>query len=269
MSRKPKTRITIACGGVERELFSVRQLSNGDLQVILNHPNELGGIVGPSKALIQHKISIHRSMSSVNGVRTIKRTAFFTDGTTQDSVAIWKVGTAGIAAHVMTHRCAAMSTTSHVTTIRSIDRVIKIGKYNSDSANLAYILLAGNPGFFDNTIIQNTPFTKTIIPFHYFDLVVLHTFINAPSLPRGFLMFTTSKSNISSDSEHSAPGGELSSFPVNRITEFLLATEIALRDGLLHQIASLFSSGSEAVTGDEWLEYEELAGMFSTKPLLD
>ncbi len=83
MGSKRKMRFTLQSEGALHEVFSVRQLTNGDL-VVLNVPTENYELDGQDKPQLSQKFSFHRSQRSTNGGYTLKETIEFRDGDVVD-----------------------------------------------------------------------------------------------------------------------------------------------------------------------------------------
>lgn len=79
-----KTRITVRCMGIPRQIFSITERSNGDLIVAMTGSHCFGSLDDEEahyeKRQTENRFSIHRSLRSVEKAHTIKHTSRYSNG---------------------------------------------------------------------------------------------------------------------------------------------------------------------------------------------
>lgn len=269
MGYKAKTRVVISSRGAPRELIAIRELENRDLLIILKLPDESGSTNGPFDKIIQHKFSLHQNPRSPTGSRTVKGTLLYQDGRVRTTAALWQPRNGAVAALLFLYRTPAMDTPSHLANIRSKDSVISIGEYDPRWASLAYAVFVGNCGALDFQLKPTLPFTKTLIQFQMFEVAICHTFMNAPSIPRGELVVqaTSGESWNGSEPDFQIAGG-VQSIDTDKVNNFLCRSEYDFRNSFMHQTVNWMIQNGETVDDEMCAQMEELAGTFTKIPLM-
>lgn len=270
MSKGSKTRVVIEADGVSRELFSVRQLSSGELQIVLKVPREAGSLNGPFDEIKQLKFSLHLNSVASNGSRTMKRTLVHANGRKRVSAAYWRPSDGAVRALLFTCRPPALNSDSFLHKVRGRDSVMLIGSYNPRFANLAYVVFVGDRGALNFQMSGHIPFVRTLLEFDLFEVVIYHTFMNAPSLPRGELVAVATSSEVweGERPEFQIAGGS-NSILLGNIDDFLTKFQIAIRNTYMHQAVNFFMQSGMEVTDQFCHELEVLANVFSNAPISD
>lgn len=272
-------RVVVYCDDIPRQLFSAKELRDGTLLLSVSGPDQLvadspdnpgtmGSINGPYENKVENRFSLHSSRMSLTGARLFKHTKRLLDRSELTAATLWQPGPTGVAALVYIQNCAAMNVPSHIPDIKASDIVTTLGVYDPQFATLVYVVLAGDPGFFQVQVPETSPFNCTITSFPNTDVVVLHTYLNAPSLPRGGIAMTTTSKRIYKDEtpEVLVEGGS-PSINLKNIAIFLDSVQTGARDIHMHQTVVWLQQGNVPFTDAQYRELEHLACTFSTEPI--
>ena len=126
LMKRKKTKLLLSSPNHTADLLSIIELPNGDLQVSLKNPRQIGEVTNPTDEIKQLKYSIHCSDRSPRSIRTFKRTATHLDDTNETSVATWPHLGPNESAWVFSHRFSNLGSPTYATSHSKSDQTFSI-----------------------------------------------------------------------------------------------------------------------------------------------
>lgn len=192
MAKSEKTIFAAKVNGIQRELFSVRQWKNADLLIVSRAGELLEHIDGsPSKVKHQH-YSVHQGESDPTITYVTQKTAFH-DHPDLSFVSAVHDSQQHLLWPVHARRAPFYAEGVRLLKARPKDTVVEIGEFTSLRANFFYTIFVTRPGFNCAAIAANQVGYRTIT-FQKFELLVLTTYLNVPSVNEGDIILRTTSS---------------------------------------------------------------------------
>ena len=184
MSYKPKTRVAVQADGSMRELFSVRERSDGYLLLIEKASNQYGLAPEGYADALGFRTSIHPSPKSELGGFTIKNTLKLATGETRDTAAFVVPVGSELIWPLMACRAPDLTPDHYQLVANPRDTLITLPAFHTRSANLIYVIVLtdANTVLTDEADYSKHGFTAR---FRLFNLSVFYMFMNAPSFKQG------------------------------------------------------------------------------------
>lgn len=187
---KAKTRFTIAVNGKARELFSVRQLNNGDLLIICRTGVNHEGNDGTDHPQQTDRISVHHSPASTG--TTIKSTIKLESGATIPRHAFIRNSKDHLIWPLRFSRSQDLSHERYIAQARPADTLVDLGTYHPEWSTLMHALVVARPS---SPLPHSPAFSFHQHNFREFKLGIYTAYMLIPSFNTGDFTFpmTTSK----------------------------------------------------------------------------
>ncbi|MFI0844352.1 hypothetical protein [Mesorhizobium sp. IMUNJ 23232] len=196
MGTKPKTRFGVIFEGAKRELFSVRELDNGDLSIFFKAPPFYDFLDGRSEKTLEHRYSFHRSLNSTPPAITLMRTVALEGGQIiRTSQLRWRAGES-FSTMVFARACPTLRPEHYIMKERPKDTVILLYPIDIGRTTLFYHVVVTDTSL-DPVIFRRSGLWVTSETFGHFKLVVLSGFFLILPFHRGFVSHAmTSKMRV-------------------------------------------------------------------------
>lgn len=268
MKRK-KTKFLISSPDNIADLFSAIELPNGDLQISLKNPRQIGDVKNPTDEVKQLKYSIHCSDRSPRNIRTFKRTATHQDGTDETSVATWPHLGPNECAWVFSHRFSNLASPTYAASSSKSDQTFKI--YCADVSKyglvIAVFIQEHQPS--RKAMTADPRFLSKSFEFNRFHLVLYWTFHAAHPHHQGFHLCPASLNAT----RINHPSGDTQTTAIESIADTDISRQLWLTTGgctasFLDQLETIYPN-----IGDEIDQYHlgflhALAHIYSPHPEL-
>lgn len=183
---KAKTRVGVMLDGHLRELFSVRELNNGDLLIILKTAAKFEQ-APTSQPISCQRYSVHRSQNSDPPGRLLKQTVRLEDGTQIETAQFRHLVEGRFLALIFSRACPSLEPDRYRMKPHQRDRVVSLYEGDIGYATLFYTIIVDD-GSTDLRSFGETNLRATRISFEHFDIVVMSGFFMVPAIGEGDLI---------------------------------------------------------------------------------
>jgi hypothetical protein len=191
---KLQTRFVVTIGGVPHKLFSVREVKDGTLVLMLPHDEKIGqprfdGTMSPPppgglfKEVRDHHWSVHPSSDSLGF--TFKQTVEFSDGSKTGVASFITPTPDGLLFPLFGHMTPNLANETLIYRPSQKDCVVFVASYNPRVETLVYFVVVADKASADRMQAIG-PLGLCRADFTHFSLVVLYTFMAAVSMPSGY-----------------------------------------------------------------------------------
>ncbi len=260
MSKKSRTRFFARIDGNGHQLLSVMERNDGSLIVFSAIPKNWENTNRTLTAFREQHYSIHRTKGGVDTTFTQKTR--LSDGRTVSNVAYIHGTTEHLLWPVFARRVPTLRPTTHLLTLRQNDRVIQVGTYRYDTANLLYsVFVAKQTCDIDRVKVEGA--TIQIADFSEFKIIVLATYLNIPSPDQGDVVGIATSPTVN-DGVFAEGHFQLdvTSIPADDILECHWLLMCELRDWLLLRLRELLGG-----TSAPFHDAVQMVAVFTSAPL--
>jgi hypothetical protein len=171
-------------GGIPRAIFSIQQRASGDLTVVIRHgafyTNGKTFQPNPADAVVEQRLSIHRSTQSKSDINSIVYTKRFRDGrkrrTLNYTSALKRDNSFSL---LFSQRCQDLRA-AIFDMKKSSEKPVSLGSYNPQFFQLIFSIYAGRKE--RNFTTASEPDLRFLqVPIGLFNIVVVWSFVSLPS----------------------------------------------------------------------------------------
>lgn len=183
MARKPKTRITVNVGGVERELFSILDRGNGELLLLMKAATALDVPIVEAVGIKEERYSLHPSDAAMDrDAVSLKYTVQALDGAIQDAVALAKLRSSNEVWCLRASRVGLLNLDRYSSNPGDSDTLISLSSSSTWAGVLVYFIFVGRPDLDEELLSQiGLPFRK--LTYSRFSVTVVFGYMNVPAIP--------------------------------------------------------------------------------------
>jgi hypothetical protein len=194
---KPKTRFGVKVNGVMRELFSVRQLNNGDLLLLLKAAEKMDD----GRKVEVQRYSVHRSLKSDPPGRLIKQSLVLEDGAEIYTTQFRLLVEGRFLAVMFSRVCPALASDRYTMQPSARDKVVPLYTGDLGKQTLFYTIVVSDCDVTPQDLtIPGIHTTK--VEFSYFNIFVMSGIFVAPAIAKGCLLHTMTSPLIDSGKRH-------------------------------------------------------------------